>query len=245
LRIIDIKIFIILITAIFSFADEKRSGLWDFIAKIGINFGGTMPLPMPGNIDKVENYSPNLLPTIEAEAVKWMNEKIGVSAGIRSDNKGMRTTATVKEYEMNFGNLNGRFKGTVDSEMNFNYLGLPVLAHYIFTENFSIYAGAYYAYLLNGEFKGATSVGSLRAKQNNGLYSSPMNIASEEYDFSKDLRGYDVGLSLGLNFLPYNEHILFSFDFNYGLLPVFPSSFNGIADDMRNIFGKFSVGYKF
>jgi hypothetical protein len=236
-----IKIFFILLTAIFSFANEKKSGFWDFVAKIGINLGGAMPFPMPSSINKVDNYSPNIVPTIEAEALKWISKNIGVSAGIRSDNKGMKSTASVKEYSMNFGgDFKGKFEGTVDTEMNFNYLGLPILAHYAFTENFSVYAGAYYAYLLNGEFKGSTSEGGILNTGNN-----IGRVVSTEYDFSKELRNYDVGLNIGLNFLPYNKHILVSFDFSYGFLSVFPNDFNGIADDMQNIYGKFSIGYKF
>jgi hypothetical protein len=232
----NLKIFNLLLffAVIFSFAGERQSKL-----KIGLNLGGTMPFPMPNNINKVENYSPNLMPTLEAETLKWVNKSVGVSAGIRFDNKGMKSTATVKEYEMNFENLKGRFRGIVDTEMNFNYLGLPILAHYIFTENVSFYAGAYYAYMLNGEFKGTTSDGFL----NSG--SGPVEVVGTDYDFSKDLRNHDVGLSIGMNFLPYNEHILFSFDFNYGLVSIFPGSFNGISDEMQNIYGKLSVGYVF
>jgi hypothetical protein len=48
-----ISAFFVLLTAIFSLADEKRPGLWDFIAKIGINFGGTMPFPMPNTIKSI------------------------------------------------------------------------------------------------------------------------------------------------------------------------------------------------
>jgi len=223
----------LLLFCVFSFAES----IWDFSAKIGINLGGAMPRPMPNNISKVESYSSNKTPTIEAEALRWINKKIGVSTGIRSDNKGMKSTVSVKEYYIE--KLDGKFKGMVDTEMNFNYLGLPILAHYAFTESFSVHTGAYYAYLLSGEFKGATGDGSL----DNGTAKGP--VSRKEYDFSKDLRRYDAGLSIGLNFLPYNEHILVSFDFNYGLVSVFQDDFNGITDDMQNVYGKLSVGYVF
>jgi hypothetical protein len=238
-----IKFFLILFAAAFSFAGEKQSGFWDFIAKIGLNLGGSMPIPIPANIDKVESYNPSFTPTVEVEAIRWLSGKVGVSAGLRSDNKGMKTTATVKEYAMNFGESGsglGKFRGTVDTKMSFNYLGLPVLAHYALMESFSVYAGAYYAYLLSGEFKGTAYEGSLNTGSGKIQISSP-----ENYDFSKELRNYDVGLSLGLNYLPYNKHILLSFDFNYGLLSIFPDDFNGIDDKMRNVFGKLSVGYVF
>jgi len=230
-------LFFLLLFCVFSFAEN----IWDFSAKIGLNLGGTMPLPMPSNINKIESYNPSIAPTIEAVALRWVSEKIGISAGIRSDNKGMKSTARVKEYSMSLGDLHGKFDGMVNTEISFNYFGLPILAHYAFTESFSVYAGAYYAYLLNGEFKGSANEGSLNKSDGTG----DTRIDHREYDFSKELRGYDAGLNIGLNYLPYNEHILLSFDFNYGLLSVFPSDFNGISDDMQNIYGKFSVGYVF
>jgi len=212
----------------------------DYSAKMGLNVGGTMPFPLPANISKIENYSPNFAPAIEAEALRWLNKKFGVSAGIRFENKGMKSTALVKEFSMNFGDWNGKFEGTVDTEIGLNYLGLPILAHYALMENIFVYAGAYYAYLLDGKFKGAVSHGDINDGKSIKHFDKP-----EEYDFSNELRNYDAGLSIGLNFLPYNEHILFSFDFNYGLVSVFQSDFKGIADDMQNIYGKFSIGYLF
>jgi len=232
------RILLILILVQITFANEKQAGLWDFFAKIGVNLGGTMPRPMPNSISKVESYSPNLNPAIEAEAIKWLSKKVGVSTGLRFENKGMKSTASVKEYSMNFGDFHGKFKGTVDTEMNFNYLGLPITAHYALMENCFVYAGAYYAYLLNGKFKGISD-GSI----NDGV--APFNVDHEEYDFSNELRNHDAGLSIGLNFLPYNEHILVSLGFNYGLVSVFSNDFNGIADDMQNVYGKLSVGYLF
>jgi hypothetical protein len=232
------KILIIMVIMVHgSFASDL-----DFFAKIGLNLGGAMPFPLPANIEKVESYSTNLTPTLEATAIKWLNNKVGVSAGIRSDNKGMKSTAKVKEYEMNFEDFNGKFRGTVDTEMSFNYLGLPILAHYILGENFTVYAGAYYAYLLSGEFKGSAFDGYL----NTGTDKVKLREDEHEhYDFSKELRNYDAGFNLGLNFLPYNEHILFSLDFNYGLVSIFQRNFNGVSDDMQNIYGRFSVGYLF
>jgi len=194
---------------------------------------------MPNNIVKVESYSPGLAPSIGIDAINRISEKVGVSAGLRLENKSMKSTASVKEYSMNFGEFRGRFSGIVDTEMNFNYLNLPILARYTLTENFAVYAGAYYAYLLSGKFKGAANDGIL----NSGV---PLEITRrEEYDFSSELRNHDIGLSMGLNFLPYNERILLCFDFNYGLVSVFSSNFTGIADDMQNIYGKLSLGYLF
>jgi len=239
LKIIKILIIVILVQT--SFASEKQAGLWDYSAKIGLNLGGTMPFPLPANISKIESYSPNLIPTIEAEALKWISKKIGIAAGIRLENKGMKSTAKVKEYSMNFKKFEGKFDGTVDTDISVNYIGLPILAHYVFTESFFVYAGAYYAYMISGEFKGTAYDGELREKDGVRMdFTTPQN-----YNFSEEFRNHDAGLSLGLSVLPYNEHILFSLDFNYGLVSVFPSDFNGIAYDMQNVYGKLSVGYLF
>jgi len=238
-----IKILIILaVLAQTVFASEKKAGLWDYSAKIGLNLGGTMPFPIPNNIIEIKRYSPNLFPTIEAEALKWFSNEIGFSAGLRLDNKGMKSTAKVKEYSMNFENFEGRFDGTVDTDISVNYIGLPILAHYVLMKSCFVYAGAYYAYMLNGEFKGTAYDGKLRGG-NNGEIKTDIT-EPQEYDFSNEFRNYDLGLCLGLS-VPYNEHLLFSFDFNYGLVSIFPSNFNGISDDMQNIYGKLSVGYLF
>lgn len=239
MKIIRILIILLILQILVQTVFAKQSGPWDYSAKLGLNLGGTMPRPMPNSISKVESYSPNLNPAIEAEAIKWLSKKVGVSTGLRFENKGMKSTASVKEYSMNIGDYHGKFKGTVDTEMSFNYLGLPISAHYVLMENFFVYAGAYYAYLLNGKFKGGVSDGSMNDGQ------ILLKDFNEEYDFSNELRNHDVGLSIGLNFLPYNEHILVSLGFNYGLVSVFSSDFDGIADDMQNVYGKFSVGYLF
>jgi len=213
---------------------------WDYSAKIGLYVGGTMPFPLPKEIDKIESYNPNFAPAIEAEFLRWLNKKVGVSAGIRFENKGMKSTASVKEYSINIENYHGKFTGTVDTEMSFNYLGLPISAHYALMENCFVYAGAYYAYLLNGKFKTTISDGRIN---DNSIISDIDHV--EDDSFSKELRNYDAGLSIGLNFLPYNEHILLSFDFNYGLVSVFQSDFKDLAYDMQNIYGKISIGYLF
>jgi len=233
LKIIKILIIAVILTQ-YSFAN------WDYSAKIGLNVGGTMPFPLPKEINKVESYSPNFAPAVEAESLRWLNKKVGVSAGIRFENKGMKSAASVKEYSINIENYHGKFTGTVDTKINLKYLGLPISAHYALMENCSIYAGAYYAYLLNGKFKTTISEGRIN---DNSIISDIDHV--EDDSFSKELRNYDAGLSIGLNFLPYNEHILLSFDFNYGLVSIFQSDFNGVADDMQNIYGKFSVGYLF
>jgi len=240
LKTTKILIILLILQILVQTVFAKQSGVWDYSAKLGLNFGGTMPFPMPANISKIESYSPHLLPALEAEALKWISKEFGISAGLRLDNKGMKTTAKVKEYSMNFKDFEGKFDGTIDTDISVNYIGLPILAHYVFTENFLFYAGAYYAYMINGEFKGSAYDGKLRDRDGSRVdVTTPQN-----YNFSNEFRNYDAGLSLGLS-VPYNERFSFSFDFNYGLTSIFPNDFNGVAYDMQNIYGKFSVGYLF
>lgn len=211
------------------------------ILLIGLNIGGTMPFPVPANIDKIDGYSSSLTPSLKAQALTQVNENVGVSVGLALDNKGMESSATVKEYSMNFENFEGRFDGKVDTEFSANYISLPVRVHYIFTKTFSLNAGAYYSYMLSGKFKGAAYDGKLR-----DIDGARVDITTpQNYDFSKELSNHDTGLCLGLNYLPYNEHILLSFDFNYGLFSVFPDNFNGIAYNMQNVYANVSLGYVF
>lgn len=233
---------IVLLLSLCSFAEEVKAHIWDFYTKVSLNIGGSMPIPVPANIQSVESFNSSYVPSIEFRAIKKLNKNWGGSVGIGLDNKGMKTKTIVKEYAMNLEDFKGTFRGNVDTEMNFRYLSLPILAHYSLKKTVSLYAGAYYAYLLKGEFKGDAYNGVL----NTGANLVKVGEGSKQhYDFSNEISNHDCGLNVGLNFLPINEHILLSADFNYGLFSVFSDDFNSVDDEMQHVYGKFSIGYKF
>jgi hypothetical protein len=222
---------------------KRKAIIFDeVVAKIGLFFGGAMPLPLPGNIVEVEDYSPVWLPALEIEGIRWLNPakpRWGVSAALRSEYKGMSTTAKVKEYEMHFGNFSGRFTGTVDSKVRAHYFTIPLTLYRLLGEESTLQAGAYYAYLFSGEFSGAAYSGDLNTGSGMMHMENP-----EKYDFSDELRGYDVGLRFGVSTRVY-ERIVATVDLTWSLTPIFPDEFEGVSYEMQNVFGSLAVGYHF
>lgn len=74
----------------------------EYEIKAGFNIGGTLPIPFPAEIRSIDAYNPTLSITIEGNVTKWLGEtqKWGVITGLKLENKGMRTKATVKDYSM-------------------------------------------------------------------------------------------------------------------------------------------------
>lgn len=110
---------------------------WEYEIKAGVNLGGTAPLPFPEEIRSIDGYNPTLSITIEGNMTKWLDtkKKWGIITGLRLENKGMRTKATVKNYNMEIigydGNrLKGNWTGGVRTKVQNSYITIPVLAAY-------------------------------------------------------------------------------------------------------------------
>lgn len=74
----------------------------EYTVKAGINIGGTAPVPLPREIRAIDSYRPTLCVSIEGDIKKWFGEskEWGMMIGLRLENKGMETKATVKNYSM-------------------------------------------------------------------------------------------------------------------------------------------------
>lgn len=75
---------------------------WEYEIRAGFNIGGTLPQPFPEEIRSIDSYTPTLSVSIEGNMTKWLGvkQRWGIITGIRLENKGMRTKATVKNYGM-------------------------------------------------------------------------------------------------------------------------------------------------
>ena len=75
---------------------------WEYVVKAGFNVGGTSPLPLPREIRSIDSYNPLLCISLEGDIKKWIgvDRRWGLMVGLRLENKGMETKATVKNYGM-------------------------------------------------------------------------------------------------------------------------------------------------
>jgi len=213
----------------------------EYRLKAGIGIGGTSPLPLPVEIRSIEGFNPGLNLSIEGEVHKSFSDNWALSFGLRLENKGMETKATVKAYYVAIDEGAGLFTGTVRTNVNKTYLTLPVLAVWKPSERWGIKLGPYCSYMLNGQFTGSVSDGHLREGVPTGNF---IEITHALYDYSADLRRWNFGIQAGAEWRAF-PHLLVSVDLMWGLNNIFKRDFDIITFSMYPIFASLSFGYAF
>ena len=134
----------------FGFAQENENGNFftrdmEYQVKANFSIGGSTPLGIPREIRKINHYNPTLVLGLEADATKWVSndKKWGVRVGIRTEGKGMKTEAVVKNYYTEVikdnGKLNGYFTGSVETEVKNTYVTMPVSVVYRISPRWKLY----------------------------------------------------------------------------------------------------------
>ena len=186
---------------------------------------------------------------------KWFGEsrKWGVISGLRLENKGMRTKATVKNYGMEIimfdaankqYSLKGNWTGGVRTKVQNAYLTIPVLAAYKVNNRWSIKAGPYFSYMMDGDFSGHVYDGYLRKDNPTGSKVTFDNGAIATYDFTHDLRKFQWGVQLGADWKAF-KHLKVYADLNCGLNDIFKKDFKTITFDMYAVYLNIGFGYAF
>lgn len=220
---------------------------WHVRIGAGISMGGTSPLPLPAEIRKIDSYNPALCISLEGAVQKKFTDHWGMMLGVRFENKGMKTDATVKNYHMEAVNVDGSgtvigaWTGHVKTEVNNNYLTFPVLATYAFNDRWQVQAGPYFSYLLNGSFTGQAYDGYIRNVNPTGEYAE---VTQANYDFSDDLRHFAWGVQLGGEFKAY-KHLSVSANLTWGLNGVFPKDYSSVTFALYPIYGTLGFNYLF
>ena len=223
----------------------------EYTVKAGINIGGTAPVPLPREIRAIDSYRPTLCVSIEGDIKKWFGEskEWGMMIGLRLENKGMRTKAEVKNYGMEIigedGNrLKGNWTGGVRTKVQNSYLTIPILAAYKLNQRVNLKAGAYFSYLMDGDFSGHVYEGYLRKDDPTGEKVNFNNGAIASYDFSSDLRNFQWGAQLGVDWKAF-KHLKVYADLNWGMNDIFNKDFKTITFDMYAVYLNVGFGYAF
>ena len=95
----------------------------EYEIKAGFSIGGVSPIPLPAEIRKIESFNPTMLIAIEGNATKWLSDHWGILVGLRLENKGMKTDAKVKNYNMAMtaadqGYMKGAWTGYVKTSLH-------------------------------------------------------------------------------------------------------------------------------
>ncbi|MFQ9504272.1 MAG: porin family protein [Alistipes indistinctus] len=127
---------VIMLTLVLSAAAQSESGKkFEYRIKAGFNIGGTLPIPLPAEIRKIESYSPTMAFTVEGSVLRWFTPKWALTTGLRFETKGMNAGAKVKNYQMTLliengdktGEMSGRFTGQIKTRVQNEYITLPIL----------------------------------------------------------------------------------------------------------------------
>lgn len=223
---------------------------WTHELRVGLNMGGTSPLPIPAEIRKINSFTAGVNPVIGLRTTRWLNEESqwGVTSGITVDYRGMKTSADVKYWHTDLvvgeGDRTGRFSGTFSgkntTKVKNGYFTIPVLASYRPFKDWSFHAGGYFSWIHTSKFEGSASDGYIRE---GGPTGDPITVENSTFDFSDKLKDIDAGLTAGANW-KFNRRIAVTGELNWGLIPIFPASFKGMSHKMYNIYFAFGLSYR-
>lgn len=223
----------------------------EYEVKAGFNIGGTSPVPLPREIRSIDGYKPTLCVAIEGDITKWfgVEKKWGATIGLRLENKGMETRATVKNYSMEIigqggEKLKGNWTGGVQTKVRNAYFSVPLLATYRLNNRVSFSAGPYLSLMTNGDFSGYVYDGYLRELNPTGTKVEFQGENRASYDFSDDLRSFQWGAQLGAEWRAF-KHLNVYADLTWGLNDIFPGDFETITFSMYPIYLNVGFGYVF
>lgn len=223
----------------------------EYQVKAGISIGGTAPIPLPVQIRSIDSYNPTLATSIEGEVTKWLSspENLGITVGIRLENKAMITKATVRSYNMEIlgtggEKISGVWTGGVKTEVSNTYLTFPVLATYKLSERWRMKAGPYFSYLISGDFSGNVYEGYLREGSPIGPKVSFTDGKTATYDFSDNLRRFQWGAQIEAEWRAF-KHLNVYANLTWGLNDIFKSDFHTITFAMYPIFMNIGFAYAF
>lgn len=227
-------------------AKESKKSMWEYSLKSGFNIGGTAPVPLPAEIRSIDSYKPVLGFTMEANVTRWINDTWGLQTGLRLENKGMNTKATVKDYSMEIieddhGRLKGRWYGGVQTKVSNSFLTVPLLAVYKINSSWKLNGGLFFSYQIDGDFSGTVYDGYLR--QDNPL-GEKVNVPKATYDFSDDMRKFQWGAQIGGEWNIYNSFSINS-HLTWGFKNIFQKDFKTITFSMYPIYLNIGFGYTF
>jgi len=217
---------------------------WEHNIVAGVNIGASTPVPIPNNIRKVISYSPEFNPKVGYELLYHFDRKWGIGLGAYLDYKGMKVEDEVLYLNTILVSGDAEFKGTFSGKNQTTvrnaYVSFPIHATYDFNERWRVRLGMYGAWLFSSTFKGTVADGYIR---NGGPTGEKVLISEASFDFSKEVNAFDFGVHGGGQMKMW-KNLALNADLSWGLVPLFPSSFEGTEFKIYNVYGLLGLVYK-
>lgn len=242
---------ILLLVSISGFTQQEKGGFTHKIV-VGYHLGGTTPIPLPREIRSVDSYWPQFTPQFGYNISYQLYEKLSIESGATLDWKGMGVRDKVKymytNVTMDQKNTEGYFTGRNETKVKISYITVPLRVAYDLTPTWKLRGGGYVSYRNSSEFSGSVWDGYLieTTKEQGIINGRRIDIpfkGDATFDFGKEMRDFDMGVSLGFEHEFQSRFGIYG-DITYSLTPIFPSSFTGIDVKMRNVYGIIGVSYR-
>lgn len=184
----------------------SKSSAWSIRPQIGYNLGGMVPVPLPAEIRKINDYKPTGGLSLGADVAYRLDKHWRLNLGLQYFDRGMRTEAEVKSYHMTVnqgGNfLRGYFTGHNHSRAEQRGFGLSFLGEWQPTKRWSFTTGPVVEYYTHRRFIGSVTDGYLRVNVPTGdkVVFGPLADDTPTYDFSEDMSRWGIGWQLGASY---------------------------------------------
>lgn len=223
---------------------------WEYDIRLGLNIGGTTPLPLPAEIRKIKSFTSGLNPVIAVRATRWFKQhpQWGITSGITVDYRGMKESADVKYWYThlvvgegeNAGTFSGTFSGRNRTTIKNGYFTIPLMATYRPFHHWTFHLGGYLSWMHTADFSGTASDGYIRE---GGPTGDRIEVKNASFDFSDNLKKIDAGITAGADWR-FNKRMSVTGDLTWGLIPIFPSDFKGVCYKMYNIYFALGLSYR-
>ena len=231
---------------------QHESGA-EFVARVGYSFGGTTPMPLPGEIRAIKGFSPKGGGIVALDVTKMFCRRVGVTAGWHLFHQGFHTKAEVKNYKMSLtmdGNtMAGYFTGTDVTNIESMGMTIPVQATVRVSPRWNISAGPYVNVLFKTKFDGevydnSKGVGYLRVDTPTGEKVNMDRNNPATYDFSDNMRTWNAGLEFTFDYKATRHLNVFAM-LDWGLSDAIEPDFDAVAFKMYPIYATLGLGYRF
>lgn len=225
----------------------------EFVARVGYSFGGTTPIPLPGEIRAIKGFSPKGGGIVALDVRKMFNRRWGLTSGWHLYHQGFHTKAEVKNYKMSLtmdGNtMSGYFTGTDVTNTESYGLTIPVLATFNPSPRWNISVGPFVSVVFKSTFDGevydnSKGVGYLRVDTPTGEKVNMDRNNPATYDFSDEMRPWTAGLEFAFDY-KITRHLNGFAMLDWGLSDAIEPSFDAVAFTMYPIYATVGLGYRF
>ncbi|MDR2810708.1 MAG: PorT family protein [Tannerellaceae bacterium] len=228
-------------------AQQESNRRWEYKMFAGYNLGASTPLPLPAEIRAIRAWSPGVSGTLAFHVTRWLSAEWGITSGLAIDVKGMSVEADVMYMNTSLvvgegdhtGTFSGLFTGRNKTSVHNGYLVVPLLAARRIAQC-TFRLGGYFALNRDAKFEGQAFDGYIR---NGGPAGDRINVEMSAFDFSDQIRKTDAGLMALADWF-FTNKLALTGQFSWGLLPLFPSDFNGVPYKMYNIYFMGGIAYK-